>query len=109
MLGMVDKLKFPPNSNRNLGPQKETWCKFHKGFWHDLECYIALDYQLAGLVRDGFLKEYQEGNQEGSKEEIASTDQGQEVPVHGELNTISRGFSGGGDALPPSVRNTREK
>jgi len=34
-----------------------------------VEHCIALGYQLAGLVKDGFLKEYLEGNQEGSKEE----------------------------------------
>jgi len=88
---VVDKLKFPQKSDRNLGPRKETWCEFHKGFGHDVEHCITLGYQLAGLMKDEFLKEYLEGNQEGSKEEIASADQGHEVPVHGELNTISRG------------------
>jgi len=47
---------------------------------------------LAGLVKDEFLKEYLEGDQEGSKEEVAPRDQVHEVPVHGELNTISGGL-----------------
>jgi len=58
MPGMVDKLMFPPKSDRNLGSRKETWCEFHKGFGHDVEHCIALGYQLAGLIKDGFLKEY---------------------------------------------------
>jgi len=59
-------------------------------------------------VKDGFLKKYLEGNQEGLKEEIASTDQGHEVPVHGELNTISRGFLGGGCSVSKRKKYTRE-
>jgi len=100
--GVVDKLKFPQKYDRNLRPQKETWCKFHKGFGHDVEHCIAMGYQLAGLVKDGFLKEYLEGNQEGSKEEIALGDHMHEELVHGELNAILGGFS-------PSVRSTRER
>jgi len=57
-----------------------------------VEHCISLGYQLAGLIKDGFLKEYLEGTQEGSKEENPSVDQGNEVPVHDKLNTISGGF-----------------
>jgi len=58
--------------------------------------YIALEYQLVHLVKDGFLKEYLEEGQEASTVVMPATDQGHEVPVHGEVNTISGGFSGGG-------------
>jgi len=61
-----------------------------------VERCIALGYQLAGLVKDEFLKEYLEWNQEETKEEVAPGDQMHKVPVHGELNTISGGFSRGG-------------
>jgi len=91
---MEDQLRFPPKSDRNLWPQKEIWCDFHKAFGHDVEHCIALGYQLVGLVNDGFLKKYLEGNQEGSNEDLKSVDQRHEVPVHGEINTISGGFSG---------------
>jgi len=47
-------------------------------------------------MKDGFLKEYLEGSQEGSKDETPTEDQRHGVPVHGEVNTISGGFSGGG-------------
>jgi len=95
MPGMVDKLRFPPKSDRNLGPRKEVWCEFHKAFRHDVEHYIPLGYQLAGLIKDGFLKEYLEGSQEGSNEELPLAEQGHEIPVHGKITTISGGFSGG--------------
>jgi len=65
-------------------------------------------YYLAGLVKDGLLKENLEGNQEGSKEEIALVDQGHEVLVHGELNTISEGFSGGGCSASKRKKYMRE-
>jgi len=66
--GEGDKLKFPPKTNRNLGPIKDTWFEFHKAFGHSVENCIALGYQLVELVRDDFLKEYLEGDHEGSKE-----------------------------------------
>jgi len=59
---------------------------------------------LAGLVKDGFLKEYLEGDQERSKEEVAPRDQAHEVPVHGKLNTIS----GGGCTASKRKRYARE-
>ena len=66
MPGMADKLRFPPKSDKNLGPRKETRWEFQKGFGHDVEHCITLGYQLEGLVKDGFFKEYLERNQKGS-------------------------------------------
>jgi len=43
---------------------------------------------LADLVKDGFL-EYLEENQEGPMAMTPIEDQEHEVPVHGEVNTIS--------------------
>jgi len=51
---------------------------------------------LADLVKDGFLKEYLEEGQEASTVLTPVVDQAHEVPVHGEVNTISGGFSVGG-------------
>jgi len=75
---------------------KEVYYEFHNAFGHDVEHCIALGYQLARLIKDGFLKEYLEGSQEGSKEELPPVEQVHEIPVHDEINTISEGFSGGG-------------
>jgi len=58
--------------------------------------FIALGYQLADLVKDVFLKEYLEEGQEGSTVVTQTEDQGHEVPVHGEVNTISGEFLGAG-------------
>jgi len=44
MPGMTEKLRFPLKSNKNLGLCKEAWCKFHKGFGHDMEHCITLGY-----------------------------------------------------------------
>jgi len=52
---VVEKLKFPPKSNKILGSSKGTWCEFHKAFRHSVRNCIALGYQLADLVKDGFL------------------------------------------------------
>ena len=65
-------------------------------------------YQFEGLIKDEFLKEYHEGSQEGSKEELLPADQGHEVPVHDEINTIARGFSGGGCSASKRKKYARE-
>ena len=54
-----------------------------------MEHCIALGYQLVGLIKDGFLKKYLEGSQEGSKEEFPPADERHEIPVHDEINNIS--------------------
>jgi len=108
ILEVVEKLKFPLKFDRNMGQRKDAWCEFHKGFRHDMERCIALGYQLAGLVMDKFLKEYLEEDLEGSKEEVAPRDHVLEVPVHGELNTISGGFSRGECTASQRKRYARE-
>jgi len=45
-------------------------------------------------VKEGFLKEYLEADQGEPKGEVALWDQVHETPIHGEMNTISGGFSG---------------
>jgi len=58
-------------------------------------------------VKEGFLKEYLEANQEEPKGEIDVRDQAHETLVHGELNTISGGFSGGGSSAFKRKRYAR--
>ena len=62
---------------------------------------------MAELLKDGFLKEYLEVKQGEPQEEAAIRDQTHEVPVHGELNTISGGFSGGGTTATKRKRYAR--
>jgi len=58
-------------------------------------------------VKEGFLKEYLEADQEEPKGAFALRDQVHEIPIHGELNTISRGFSGGGSSASKRKRYAR--
>jgi len=53
-------------------------------------------HQLDELVKSGFLKDYLQKPQDDQALVAARADQGHEVPIHGEINTISGGFSGGG-------------
>jgi len=69
-----------------------------RAFGHNVERCIALGFQLASLVKVGFLKEYLEANQEEPKRDSTIKDQTHETPVHGDLNTIAREFFGGGSA-----------
>jgi len=59
-------------------------------------------------VKEGFLKEYLEIDQEELKGAISLRDQVHEILIHGELNTISGGFLEEG-ALLPSISDTREQ
>jgi len=90
-----DKLKSPPKTDKRLGPSKDTWCEFHQAFGRNLRNCLTLGQQLNELVKDDFLKEYLEENQEALTS-VAPAGEVHEVLVHGEVNTISRGFSGGG-------------
>ena len=57
---------------------------------------MALAHQLDELVKSGFLKDYLQEPQDDQAFVTAEADQGHEVPIHEEVNTISGGFSGGG-------------
>jgi len=51
---------------------------------------------LDELVKSGFLKDYLLEPHKDQALVAARIDQGHEVPIHGEINTISGGFSRGG-------------
>jgi len=93
---VADRLKSPLKTDRRLGPSKDTWCEFLQAFGHSLRNCLALGYQLDKLVRNGFLKKHLQENQRAPTTAVPAGDEGHEIPVHGEINTISRGFSGGG-------------
>jgi len=97
MPGVADKLKFSQKKNRFLGSRRDAWCNFHRAFGHSIERCITLSYQLASLIKEGFLKEYHEANQEEPKGEATTMDQTHETLIHRDLNTIAGGLSGGGN------------
>ncbi|XP_068466335.1 uncharacterized protein [Phaseolus vulgaris] len=94
------RLKVPKKTTEKvLGPKPDAWCEFHKSFGHSINSCLALGYQLAELVKCGFLKDYllekQAGQSTGSQP-AGNEGQQHEVPIHGEIHTIAGGFSGGG-------------
>jgi len=53
------RLKVPEKTiDKVLGPKPDAWCEFHNSFSHSLNSCLALGYQLAELVKCGFLKDY---------------------------------------------------
>ena len=94
------RLKVPEKTTEKvLGPKLDAWCEFHKSFGQSINSCLALGYQLAELVKCGFLKDYllekQAGQSTGSQP-AGNEGQQHEVPIHGEIHTIVGGFSGGG-------------
>jgi len=92
---VVRTLNPPPKTDKRLGPSKTTWCEFHQAIGHNLRSCLVLGFQLDELVRGGFLKHYLQ-EQGGLTTAAPTRDQGHKVPIHGEINTIAGGFSGGG-------------
>jgi len=94
------RLKVPEKTtDKVLGPKPDAWCDFHKSFGHSLNSYLALGYQLAELVKSGFLKDYlleKQASQSLGSQTAGGEGQQHEVPIHDEVHTIAEGFSGGG-------------
>ena len=93
---IVDRLRPPAKSDKILGPHKESWCEFHEAFGHHINNCLALGYQLDELVKSGFLTDYLVGSPTTAATAVQEEGQAHEMPVHGEVHTISGGFSGGG-------------
>ena len=67
----------------------------------------ALSYQLANLVKEGFLTEYLKASQEKPKGETTSLEQTHDTWILGDLNTITRGFFRGGSSASKLKRYVR--
>jgi len=96
VLNIADRLKPPAKSDKVLGPRKELWCEFHEAFGHHINNCLALGYQLDELVKNGFLKDYLAGSTETTALTVPEENQTHEILIHGEVHTISGGFSRGG-------------
>jgi len=90
------RLKVPAKTDRKMGPNKNTWFEFHQANGHYIRNCLALAHQLDELVKNGFLKDYLQEPQNDQALVTTGVDQGHKVPIHGEVNTISKGFLGGG-------------
>jgi len=104
---IADKLRPPVKSDQVLGPYKESWCKVHEAFGHHINNCLALGYQLDELVKNGFLKDYLAGAAATTTLAIPKEGQAHEMPIHGEVHTISGGFSGGGPTASQRKRYVR--
>ncbi|XP_068497852.1 uncharacterized protein [Phaseolus vulgaris] len=103
---IAERLRQPVKSDKVLGPRKDSWCEFHEAFGHHINNCLSLGYQLNELVKSGFLKDYLAKLATTVAPPEPAKDQAHEMPVHGEVHTISSGFSGG-DPLHPNARNMR--
>ena len=63
---------------------------------HPITNCLALDHQLDELVKSGFLNDYLVGSSGAATLAAPAEDQAHEMPIHGEVHTISGGFSGEG-------------
>jgi len=99
---------MPSKTDKKLGPNKNAWCEFHQTYRHPIRNCLALAHQLDEQVKSGFLKDYLQESQEDQALVATGIDQGHEVPIHGEINIISRGFSGGGCTTSQRKQYARE-
>ncbi|XP_068486764.1 uncharacterized protein [Phaseolus vulgaris] len=104
------RLKVPEKTTEKvLGPKPDA-CEFHKSFGQSINSCLALGYQLAELVKCGFLKDYlleKQADQSTGSQPTGNEGQQHEVPIHGEIHTIAGGFSGGGCTASQRKKYTR--
>ncbi|XP_068504417.1 uncharacterized protein [Phaseolus vulgaris] len=93
---IVDRLRPPVKTDKVSGPHKDLWCKFHPAFGHHINNCLVLGHQLDKLVKNGFLKDYLVGSSMVAALTVPEEDQAHEMSIHGEVHTISGGFSRGG-------------
>jgi len=93
---IAERLKMPLITDKRLGLRKNAWCEFHQAYDHPIRNCLSLEHQLDELVKNGFLKDCLQEPQGVQTLAAPKGDQGHKMPVHGEIHTISGGFSGGG-------------
>jgi len=102
-----DRLRPPVKTDKVLGPHKDSWCEFHEAFGHHINNCLALGHQLDELVQNAFLKGYLAGSATAAALTVLEEDQAHEITIHGEVHTISGGFSGGGPTASQRKRYVR--
>jgi len=104
---IADRLRPPVKSDKVLGPRKDSWCEFHEAFGHHINNCLALGHQLDELVKNGFMKDYLVGPATTAALIVPEEDQAHEMPILGEVHTISGGFSEGGPIASQRKRYVR--
>ncbi|XP_068498311.1 uncharacterized protein [Phaseolus vulgaris] len=104
---IADRLRPPVKTDKVLGPHKDSWCEFHEAFGHHINNCLALGDQLDELVKNGFLKDYLAESATAVALAVPEEDQAHEMPMHGEVHTISGGFSEGGPTASQCKRYVR--
>jgi len=104
---IADRLRPPVKSDKVLGPRKDSWWEFHEAFGHHINNFLALGHLLDELVKNGVLKDYLAGPAMTIALAVPEEDQAHEIPIHGEVHTISGGFSGGGPTASQHKRYVR--
>jgi len=103
----ADRLRAPGKTDKVLGPHKDAWCEFHQAFGHTINNCLALGHQLDELVMSHFLMDYLAGQPEAEALAAVVEEQAHEMPIHGEIHTISGGFSGAGCTTSKRKRYAR--
>ena len=104
---ITERLKIPAKTDKKLGPNKNAWCEFHQAFSHPICNCLALGHQLDELAKNDFLRDYLQEKPDVADVAVTRGDHRHEVPVHGEVHTISVGFSGGGCTVSQRMRYAR--
>jgi len=104
---IADRLKMSAKTDKILGPHKDAWCELHQAFGHPINSFLALGHQLDEVVKSGFLNDYLAGSSGTEALTASAKDQAHEMPIHGEIHTISGGFSSGGCTTSQRKRYVR--
>jgi hypothetical protein len=91
-----------------MGKDKNKWCKYHRIRGHDTDSCIHLRQEIEKLIQNGKLRGYaQDRKGENEQKTEKKKDEGSDGKRH-TLNTISGGFSGGGESNSSRKKYVRQ-
>lgn len=87
-----------PPQGPTMGAETTRWCKYHRVRGHDTDSCVHLRWEIELLIQSGKLRGYvREGMGDNRKKAEHKKEEAGEGERH-TLNTISGGFSGGGES-----------
>jgi hypothetical protein len=98
----------PPPRFATMGADKDKWCKYHRITGHDTDSCIHLRREIEWLIQNGKLRGYTQERQDEDRHKAENKKEGAPEEKRHTLNTISGGFSGGGESISSRKRYVRQ-
>jgi hypothetical protein len=98
----------PPPRFNTMGADKDKWCKYHRIKGHDTYSCIHLCREIERLIQNGKLRGYTQDRRDESRHKTEDKKEGAQEEKRHTLNTISGGFSRGGESSSSRKKYVRQ-